>query len=270
MLNKTVKNSNSINVFQDRNKRFTLTFAVIALLTIGSSMITGFSFSEGIMAFPKAFGWMANNFVPDRKAITLLPNIIDKLFETVLMAISATVIAAILAMAFAISGSGTTVSNRILPVIVRFFASIFRNIPVVAWALILMFSFGQSMFTGLLAIFVETFGFFVRTFIETIDESSAEPVEALRAAGATRMHAIFQAVFPSVLPQIISWILYMIESNIRNATLVGLLTGTGIGFLFDMYYKRMYYTSAAMVVLSIVVTVILVEYISNHLRRIIQ
>jgi len=126
------------------------------------------------------------------------------------------------------------------------------------------------MVTGFLAIFVETFGFLVRTFIETIDETSSSSVDALKATGATHLQTIVHAVFPSVMPQVVSWILYMIESNIRSATLVGLLTGSGIGFLFDMYYKRMYYPSAAMVVLSIVLTVMTIEYISNNIRRIIQ
>ena len=31
--------------------------------------------------------------------------------------------------------------------------------------------------------------------------------------------------------------LYMVETNIRDATLVGILTGTGIGFAFNLFYK---------------------------------
>jgi len=91
----------------------------------------------------------------------------------------------------------------------------------------------------------------------------------LRAAGASRTQFIMQAVIPSSLPQMISWLLYMIETNIRSATLVGLLTGSGIGFIFDLYYKSMQYTSASLVVLCIVVITLLIETISNQLRRII-
>lgn len=263
-------NDKKINVFQNRNKRFLITFIVLGSLTVISSIITEFSFVDGFISFPKAFNWMFANFIPDQKALNLLPNILKKLYDTVMISISATVIAALLAMIFALSGSRTTFSNIIMSGLVRLIASFFRNIPIAAWAMIFMFSFGHSMVTGFLAIFVETFGFLIRTFIETIDESSKDSVDALNAAGATHLQIVFQAVFPSVMPQVVSWILYMIESNIRSATLVGLLTGTGIGFLFDMYYKRMYYPSAAMVVVCIVLVVFLIEYISNNIRRIIQ
>jgi phosphonate transport system permease protein len=80
---------------------------------------------------------------------------------------------------------------------------------------------------------------------------------------------VARAVLPSVLPQTTSWMLYMIETNIRDATLVGILTGTGIGFLFDLYYKSLNYPSATLVVIGIIVVVIAIETASNSLRRVI-
>jgi phosphonate transport system permease protein len=267
--NKSVLKEKKEDVFKQRNKQFLITFIIIGLLTAGSSIITEFSFLDGFSSFPKAFGWMFTNFIPDQKALSILPNILKKLFDTIMISIAATIVAAFLAMILALIGSKTTGSNFAVSSLVRLIASFFRNIPIAAWAMIFMFSFGHSMVTGFLAIFVETFGFLIRTFMESIDETSSSPVEALNAAGATHIQTVFQAVFPSVMPQVVSWILYMIETNIRSATLVGLLTGSGIGFLFDMYYKRMYYPSAAMVVLSIVLAVLLIEFISNNIRRII-
>lgn len=59
----------------------------------------------------------------------------------------------------------------------------------------------------------------------------------------------------------------MIETNIRDATLIGLLTGTGIGFVFDVYYKSFRYDIAGLVILSIVLVVIACELTSNFVRR---
>lgn len=109
-----------------------------------------------------------------------------------------------------------------------------------------------------------------RTFIETIDEVSASCVEALYATGATSLQTVFHGVIPSSLPEIISWILYMIETNIRSSTLIGILTATGIGYLFDLYYKRMDYSSASLVVISIVILVIAIEILSNKIRKVIM
>ena len=59
----------------------------------------------------------------------------------------------------------------------------------------------------------------------------------------------------------------MIETNIRDATLVGILTGTGIGFVFDIYYKSFRYDIAGLTILAIVIVVIACEVVSNFVRR---
>ena len=69
--------------------------------------------------------------------------------------------------------------------------------------------------------------------------------------------------------QVITWVLYMIETNIRSSTLIGILTATGIGYLFDLYYKRLDFSSASLVVLSIVVLVLVIEGVSNKIRKVI-
>lgn len=135
--------------------------------------------------------------------------------------------------------------------------------------MILLFSFGQNALTGYLALFFTTFGVLTRAFIETIDEASSESVEALEATGATYFQTVAQAIIPSCMPGIISWILFMIETNIRSSTLIGLLTGTGIGYTFSMYYKGMNYNSASLVVIFIVMSVLILEIISNYIRKVI-
>jgi phosphonate transport system permease protein len=196
-----------------------------------------------------------------------LPKILEKLQETILVSISSATVASALALIVALLGSNTTRINQGFSIFARGIATIFRNIDVSAWALILLFSFGQSSFTGYFALFFVTFGFMVRVLIETIDEVSSESVEALRATGASYTAIITQSVIPSCIPQMVSWILFMIETNIRSATLVGILTGTGIGFSFDLYYKSMNYSAASLVILVIVATVLVIEFFSNSVRR---
>ncbi|PKC52631.1 putative membrane protein [Rhizophagus irregularis] len=122
---------------------------------------------------------------------------------------------------------------------------------------------------GYLALFFTTFGFLVRAFMETIDEASVDSVEALNATGATYFQMVFRGVIPDTLPQMMSWVFFMIDTNIRNATLVGLLTGTGIGYIFDLYYKRLDYPTVGLITVAIIVVVIAIELISNKVRRLI-
>jgi phosphonate transport system permease protein len=255
--------------FRRRNLVALGSFALVAALTLGSSVITSFDWPACLRSFPKAAIWMAANFIPTDKALRNAPKIGSKLAETVLVSIMASVIAAFFAFFFAILGSRTTRPHPAVSWVVRVLASLCRNVPVVAWAMIFLLSFGQNILTGLLSLFISTFGFLTRAFMETVDEAAESCVEALKSSGAPWIVTVTQAVVPSVMPQVASWMLYMVETNIRDATLVGILTGTGIGFLFDLYYKSLNYPAAAFVVLCIIVVVILIESGSNALRRMI-
>lgn len=261
----------TVNEKKMRNNRWqTVIFLlIIIVLTYLSAAITSFNFVDGLATIPKAIGWMFSNLIVTQETLDKLPTILEKLAETTFMSIAATTIAAVVSIFLGVFGSKVTKVNNFLSVFARFIASISRNIPVVAWALVLLISFGQNSVTGFLALFVGTVGFLTRAFIESIDEASQSSVEALTATGSTYFQIVGKAVIPQSLPQMISWVLFMVETNIRNATLVGILTGTGIGYTFDMYYKMLNYNAVALVTLCIVIIVIMVDLISNYVRKVI-
>ena len=269
-IEKAPKPENQTSVFIKRSRTFTLAFLGVAAVFIISSRVTNYDVVIGFESVPKAVAWIAENFVPNEKAWSRLPSILKKLSETALLSVAVTICAALCAFFFSLLGTKTTRANPWIGRIVRIIAAFFRNVPDVVWAMLLLFSFGQNILTGFFALFFTTFGMLTRMFIETIDEVSADCVEALHATGATNLQTVFQGIIPSSLPEIVSWVLYMIESNIRNSTLLGLITATGIGAMFDLYYKRLDYSSAGLVVICIVVLVIIIETISNQIRKVIM
>lgn len=232
-----------------------------------SGTYVGFDFMQAILDVPGGLMWMATQFVPSLTSLQKLDTILPALGSTILASIASSCTAAACAYICAVLGSRSVGVGGPFPLIVRAVASLFRNIPVVAWAFILLFSFKQSEFTGFFALFLTSFGYLTRCFLESIDEMSAGPVEALRASGATYGQIVAQAVIPMSITSVISWVMYMIETNIRDATLIGLLTGTGIGFVFDVYYKSFRYDIAGLVILSIILVVIACELTSNFVRR---
>jgi len=264
------KKNKQTSVFIKRKRTFTLAFLGVAALFMGSAILTDYDVAGGFESIPKAISWMSKNLIPDEKAWTRLPNIFTKLTETALVAVAVTVCAAICSFSFSLLGTKTTKANPWIARAVRVIAAFFRNVPDVVWAILLLFSFGQNVLTGFFALFFATFGLLTRTFIETIDEVSSSCVEAMQATGATTLQTVFQGIIPSSMPAIVSWVLYMIETNIRSSTLIGILTATGIGALFDLYYKRLDYGSASLVVISIVLLVIGIELISNKIRKVIM
>ena len=243
--------------------------AAIMLVALGalSGTYVGFDFVQAILDVPGGFAWMATQFVPSFSSLQKLDAILPALGSTILASVASSCTAAVLAYICAVLGSRAVGVGGPFPLVVRAIASLFRNIPVVAWAFILLFSFKQSEFTGFFALFLTSFGYLTRCFLESIDEMGSGPVEALRAAGATYGQIVAQAVIPMSITSVVSWVLYMIETNIRDATLIGLLTGTGIGFVFDVYYKSFRYDIAGLVILSIVLVVIACELTSNFVRR---
>lgn len=213
--------------------------------------------------------WLIHNFIPNAESTQYWQDILHQLIRTFLIAVSSTTCAAIISLFLAALGANTLIINNAVTWVIRSFSSLMRNIPIVAWAMILLFSFKQNDLTGFLALFFMTMGFLTRAFMETIEDFGTDKIEALQATGANYLQVISQGLLPEIAAALLSWVLYMIENNIRDATLVGLLTGTGIGFIFDLYFKGMRYGAAGLVVLAVIILVVAVEVISNLIGRLI-
>ena len=232
------------------------------------SMVCNFSLTYALGSVPAAFVWMLQNFVPTAESLANFPLVITQTVSTALDSVAATVIAAVAGIVLSVLGSSTIgVSWAPVRGAIRAIASVFRNIPMIAWALLLLLSFKQNEFTGFLALFLTTFGQLTRFFLDTFDEIPTGPVEALKSCGAGYWQIVFQAGLPLAVADLMSWMLYMVETNIRSATLIGLLTGTGIGFVFNLYYTSFRYDTAGLVIIVTIVFVLVIEAVSNVARR---
>ena len=154
--------------------RRTASIVVAALVFVAlgalSGTYVGFDFVQAILDVPGGFAWMAVQFAPSLPSLGKLGTILPALGSTILASIASSCTAAVLAYIVAVLGSRTVGVGGPVPLIVRGIASLFRNIPVVAWAFILLFSFKQSEFTGFFALFLTSFGYLTRCFLESIDE----------------------------------------------------------------------------------------------------
>ncbi len=253
--------------FPKKHVSYTGILAAFVLITFLTSSHINFSFIDAARDFPGGFAWFIVQFMPNAEALEQLGKIGSALLMTILDAIAAGTLAAIAAFVLAVIGSRVSGVGGLVQMVIRAFATVLRNIPAVAWGFILLFSFKQAEFTGFLALFFKSLGFLTRAFMETIDEADAGSLEALKATGASRLQIITHGIIPLSITQIVSWVLYMIETNFRDATLVGMLTGTGIGFVFNWYYRTFRYPVAGLVIVCIALAVILTETVSNFVRH---
>lgn len=257
----------NLDIFAKRKLNTIIILILFVTLYFISTYLTNFRGLFAAQSVPEGIVWLFQQFIPTERSLGWLPIILRQLVGTVFISVTATMVASVFALLMAMIGSRETGLNSITQFFAKGIASIFRNIPVVAWSIMLVLSFRQSQFTGFLALFFTTFGHLTRAFMETIDETSGGTIEALEATGASYLHIVFQGVIPTVSAQMVSWLLYMVENNVRDATLIGILTGTGIGFQFDLYYRSFRYDGAGMVILVLMIVVIGIEMLSNRVRR---
>lgn len=259
----------SNRIFLRRKADGSVLLAGMILIYCMAAVVTRFRLEDGIASFGNAVIWITKSLRITPEAMRLFPKVMNKLCETALLSVAVTVIASIFAFIASVFGSRATGLHGSVNRLVRALAALFRNVPDVVWAMILLFSFGQNILTGFFALFFTTFGMLTRAFIETMDEVSADCVEALHAAGAGFMQTVFQGILPSMITSIITWVFYMIETNIRSSTLIGILTATGIGYLLDLYYKRLDFAVVSLIVAATIGMVIAIEIISNTVRKVI-
>ena len=261
-----MRNPEKILLTAKREKRAaTASFLIVAALFLLATAQTQFQPFEFLMSMENFWLFIFEDLLPPK--IADFGAIAEGILQTVCMAIAASMISAVISLAFAFLGSNTTAPWKPLKKIIRFFASLQRNIPSMIWTFLLIMAFGIGTVVGALALLITTCGFLIRSFIETIDEVGGESLEALQAVGAGRLTTITQVIIPASLPGFLSWLLYSLEVNIRSSTLVGAVGGGGIGLVMMGYIKQFRYHSAMGVILLIAGIVILVDMLTNFLRK---
>ena len=255
--------------FKKKKLRTLAIFFTAAALYTASAIMTGFTAWNALTGIPRGLYWLVRNFFPSTQSISVLPLIFKTSLHTAVIAITASTTAFCVACVAAVAGSQTTGRFRVLRIVCSGAASFFRNIPLPAWSILLLLSFKQNAVTGFLALFFITAGHLTRAFTEIIASHAEESYTALEAAGVSYIPIIIHGVLPNVLPLFISWLLYAIETNVRDSALIGILTGTGIGFLFNLYFKSFRYPEAGLIICVLTILVLCIDSISNRVRRIL-
>lgn len=142
-----------------------------------------------------------------------------------------------------------------------------RAINEMVFALLFIVAVGLGPFAGVLALFVHTSGILGKLFSEVVESIDPRPVEGIRATGATYLEEVAWGVVPQVLPMWISYALYRFESNVRSATVVGIVGGGGIGVLLWDLMRTYNYHQVGALLLIILVTVMVIDMASAQIRR---
>lgn len=187
--------------------------------------------------------------------------------ETLAMAFLGTFFAALLAVPIAFFASKNVFRFSFGRFFVRRGMDFLRGVDQLIWALIFVRAVGLGPLAGIFAIMISDTGTLAKLFSESIENVDRKPVEGVRAAGGGSLQTIRFGLVPQVLPMFLSSALYIFESNVRSATILGIVGAGGIGFQLSERIRGHRWEEACLILIMILVTVALVDLVSKFLRQ---
>ena len=189
-----------------------------------------------------------------------------EMVETVQIAVWGTALAVFFGIPFAILASANVCPQWVVQPVRRLMDAC-RAINEIVFALLFVVAVGLGPLAGVLALAVHNIGIIAKLFSEAVEAVDPRPVEGIRATGATRLQEVIFGVVPQVMPLWSSYTLYRFETNVRSATVLGIVGAGGIGHSLYENIRSFHYSETAAIVIIVVVTVMLIDLVSARIRK---
>lgn len=190
----------------------------------------------------------------------------EEIIITLQLAVWGTFLAVICSVPFGILSSENIVPWWVYQPVRRLMDAC-RAINEVVFAMLFVVSVGLGPFAGVLALWVHTTGVLAKLFSEAVEAIDPQPVEGIRSTGASVLEEVIFGVIPQVLPLWISYSLYRFESNVRSATVLGIVGAGGIGVVLWEMIRGFYFAQTCAIMILIIIAVTLIDLVSQRLRK---
>jgi phosphonate transport system permease protein len=191
---------------------------------------------------------------------------LQEMLVTVQIALWGTVLAVVCAVPLGLLSSANIVPAWVYQPVRRLMDAA-RAINEMVFAMLFIVAVGLGPFAGVLALWIHTTGILAKLFSEAVEAIDPQPVEGIRATGASALEEILFGVLPQVMPLWISYALYRFESNVRSASVVGMVGAGGIGVVLWEIIRGFQYAQTCAVMLIIVATVTAIDMVSARIRK---
>lgn len=195
------------------------------------------------------------------------PKVITPLVDTIKMSILGTVIGCAAALPIAVLASSNIDHNKFIVSLLRVILGLIRTLPTLVIALVCALIFSLGTFAGTVSIAIFTFGIVAKMLYESIETIDMGPFEAMEALGADKFQAFWSACVPQILPVYLSHCLYCFEMNVRASAILGYVGAGGLGITISERIGWRDYNGLGMVLLSLLVVVVSIEFLSEFLRK---
>ena len=187
------------------------------------------------------------------------------LLESIQIAWMGTIIAAMLSLPLALLGARTLFPR--IARLVKLISATARAFPEILLAIYFVPIVGLGPFAGALAIGISSVGMLTKLGSEVVESIDMGPVEAVQAAGGSRLLALRYAVVPQVLPEIVAHWLFRFELNIRASAVLGVVGAGGVGGVLLNTLRYRHFEKAAAVLLLTILVVLIIDMLSGAIRR---
>ncbi|MCZ9298056.1 phosphonate ABC transporter, permease protein PhnE [Corynebacterium aurimucosum] len=243
-------------------------FAGIALLIaliVGASIVVELSpkqFLEGLKSLPDT----AALFIPPSDG-GMAEDLFLALFDTLKIALAATFIGAVLALPIGILAARNVVANRVVHGFFRILIVVVRGIPELILAIVFVVISGLGVVAGTLALSLGAVGLLSKLVADSLEETDTAVQEAIRTSGASEFQIFFSATLRQAAPAFVAHTLYLLDTNIRSATLLGVVGAGGIGFQLLNASRVNQFDVVTYILILMVAVVLVVEFLSLWLRK---
>ncbi len=194
--------------------------------------------------------------------------LISGTLQSISVALVATVVGLLFALPIGLAAS-RNVAGRWLYMTTRGFLVIVRAVPELILAIVFVVAVGLGLMAGTFALIVGTVGFMSKLVADGIEEVNPVPREAVLSAGAAKMQETVTSVILPTAPALVGNSMYMLDVNFRSSTVLGLVGGGGIGFLLFQSIQILDYRTTGAIIISTFVVVLVIEILTNWLRKIV-
>lgn len=266
-----MKNLTAINKATVHRNRYKLIFVLILVAILYIWSFAGISFS-GIQdsAGEVTKSIIGGIFHPDW-AYTYDgsgEDLVSLMLQTIAMAFLGTFISAILSVPFAFWAARTGSSKfHVRSTTGKLVLTLIRTFPEIVLAIMFIKAIGPGSFAGVLAVSIHSIGMLGKLFSESIENMDFGPSEALMSSGGNRLQTLTFATLPTVLPEFLSYTLYRFEIAVRSASILGMVGAGGIGTPLLFAIQTRHWSRVGIILVGIIVTVTLIDYISGSIRK---
>jgi phosphonate transport system permease protein len=209
---------------------------------------------------------VAATFWPPTAGNYGLPRLLQAMGATVAVALAAAVITLVGSWLIGSWAARNVAPNGSVRAICRLLLVVIRGVPELVLAIVLIIVTGLGSQAGVLALGLCHIGLLGKLMADSLEEVPHGPERALTAVGASRAQVYLAATLPQGRRAIVGHILYVLDTNLRAATILGLVGGGGIGYYLLNASQGSNYGLVALIVGLIVAVVMALEGLTMWTR----